>query len=78
LQKITHLKETDEKRLRDEYSRLVQGLVDRGALSSERMSDEILAHPTLPVDVLQETVPGTYVAVAGGHFGCIFVYVTYV
>ncbi|GAX84382.1 hypothetical protein CEUSTIGMA_g11804.t1 [Chlamydomonas eustigma] len=56
--KITHLKETDEKRLRDEYSRLVQGLVDRGALSRERMSDEILAHPTLPEDVLQETVPG--------------------
>ncbi len=57
-QRIQTLKQTDERRLREEYQRLVQGLVTRGALTRERGGEELLANPTLPEDVLQETVPG--------------------
>ncbi|KAG1659685.1 hypothetical protein FOA52_004324 [Chlamydomonas sp. UWO 241] len=53
---IARLKETDEKRLRDEYQKLVRGLVLQGALRNG--GEDLLANPVLPQDVVAETVPG--------------------
>lgn len=44
------IKETDEKRLRDEYRRLVEGLREA---SAARETDAHLANPVLPDEVLQ-------------------------
>mmetsp|Transcript_5423 Transcript_5423/g.11986 ORF Transcript_5423/g.11986 Transcript_5423/m.11986 type:complete len:760 (+) Transcript_5423:301-2580(+) len=52
---IRRMKETDEARLRNEYQRLVQGLVSQGAL---RGGEEWLANPALPEHIVRETVPG--------------------
>ena len=62
-QRIDELKRTDEQRLREEYQRLVQGLVTRGALSQERGGEELMANPVLPEDILQETIPGVCLSV---------------
>jgi len=56
---IAQAKATDADRLRKEYNRLVQGLVDRGALPAARTGGEDwLQNPALPTDILQEAVPG--------------------
>ncbi|KAL6748525.1 hypothetical protein V8C86DRAFT_1139607 [Haematococcus lacustris] len=62
---IRQVKETDAGRLRDEYNRLVQGLVAQGTLpaapgggGAAAGGEEWLANPVLPQDILQETVPG--------------------
>ncbi|KAJ3341825.1 DNA-dependent ATPase of the nucleotide excision repair factor 4 complex [Gonapodya sp. JEL0774] len=54
--KIDEIKATDATRLQNEYSRLVQGL--REAHQS-RETDEVLANPVLPDQILNEAVPGS-------------------
>lgn len=53
--KVGEIKEKDAKRLADEYGRLVEGLREAG---HHRATDEIMANPVLPDEVLQEAVPG--------------------
>ncbi|XP_024529521.1 general transcription and DNA repair factor IIH helicase subunit XPD [Selaginella moellendorffii] len=52
---ISRFKETDANRLRQEYNRLVEGLAQQGNLHG---SDNWLANPVLPEDILREAVPG--------------------
>eukprot|EP00743_Colponemidia_sp_Colp-15_P011079 GILK01012308.1.p1 GENE.GILK01012308.1~~GILK01012308.1.p1 ORF type:complete len:767 (-),score=129.90 GILK01012308.1:182-2482(-) len=52
---INKMKQTDARRLQDEYTRLVQGLQASGAL---RGGEDTLANPVVPSDILQEAVPG--------------------
>lgn len=54
------MKEVDANRLREEYSRLVQGLMTQGTLQAGAVQggEDLLANPALPEDILQETVPG--------------------
>lgn len=49
------MREDSDKRLQEEYQRLVEGLRDA---SVARETDVILANPILPDEVLQEVVPG--------------------
>ncbi|KPI40298.1 DNA repair helicase rad15 [Cyphellophora attinorum] len=53
--KIEEMNATDQQKLQDEYSKLVQGLqlADEG-----RSEDAFMANPTLPDDLLKEAVPG--------------------
>uniref|UniRef100_A0A8C3Y2P4 DNA 5'-3' helicase n=1 Tax=Catharus ustulatus TaxID=91951 RepID=A0A8C3Y2P4_CATUS len=53
---VQRIKETDSRRLADEYRRLVQGLREAGAA---RDSDLFLGNPVLPDEILQEAVPGS-------------------
>lgn len=60
---IERVKSTDAARLRNEYTRLVSGLQQQGALpqpsrSPLPSSDDTLANPALPEDILREAVPG--------------------
>ncbi|NWZ93543.1 ERCC2 helicase, partial [Nesospiza acunhae] len=50
------IKESDSRRLAEEYRRLVQGLREAGAA---RESDLFLANPVLPDEILREAVPGS-------------------
>lgn len=55
---MTHLqriRSEDEGRLKDEYQRLVQGLMDA---REARETDLVMANPVLPDEILQEVVPG--------------------
>jgi len=52
---VDKLKESDSKRLNDEYQRLVSGLANTGALPA---NEELPANPLLPADILQQAVPG--------------------
>lgn len=52
---IETTKEHDRGRLEEEYNRLVQGLRDQGV---SRETDEILANPVIPDEILQEAIPG--------------------
>ncbi|PFX15488.1 TFIIH basal transcription factor complex helicase XPD subunit-like isoform X2 [Stylophora pistillata] len=52
---VKNLKQKDATKLREEYSRLVQGLRDA---SVARETDVVLANPVLPDEVLEEAVPG--------------------
>jgi len=54
---VERAKATDADRLRNEYQRLVSGLVQQGALP-QGAGDESLQNPVLPEDVLAETIPG--------------------
>lgn len=54
---VERAKATDADRLRNEYQRLVSGLVQQGALE-QGAGDDVLSNPVLPEDVLRETVPG--------------------
>lgn len=57
---IERVKATDADRLRNEYSRLVSGLQQQGALgqpsNSPLPADDTLANPALPDDILREAV----------------------
>jgi len=53
--RIAHIKETDAARLQDEYQRMVEGLREA---QMKRETDQMLANPILPDQVLQEAVPG--------------------
>ncbi|XP_076100615.1 general transcription and DNA repair factor IIH helicase subunit XPD-like [Mytilus galloprovincialis] len=52
---IRRIKESNAERLNDEYLKLVQGLRDKNLA---RETDQVLANPVLPDEVLQENVPG--------------------
>ncbi|KAL5792951.1 hypothetical protein ACOSP7_001545 [Xanthoceras sorbifolium] len=54
-QEIERFKTTDAGRLRAEYTRLVEGLAQRGNLP---ITDAWLSNPALPDDILKEAVPG--------------------
>lgn len=53
--KIAEIKETDAKKLEDEYAKLVEGLQE----ANERAEDEdMLVSPVLSKDMVDEAVPG--------------------
>ncbi|CAH1183140.1 unnamed protein product [Phaedon cochleariae] len=52
---VAEMREDDQKRLQDEYQRLVDGLKDANIA---RETDVILSNPILPDEILQEAVPG--------------------
>lgn len=52
---VAEMKEDDQKRLQDEYARMVQGLRDT---YQARETDKVLANPVLPDDILKEVIPG--------------------
>ncbi|ESQ30813.1 hypothetical protein EUTSA_v10011297mg [Eutrema salsugineum] len=54
-QEFYRFKASDAGRLQAEYNRLVQGLALRGDVSG---TDQWLANPALPQDILEEAVPG--------------------
>ncbi|MGL9672057.1 hypothetical protein U9990_15820, partial [Lactiplantibacillus plantarum] len=49
------MKKADSSKLQDEYTRLVEGLQQQ---SEDREHETFLSNPVLPVDLLQEAVPG--------------------
>ncbi|KAJ1553461.1 DNA-dependent ATPase of the nucleotide excision repair factor 4 complex, partial [Nowakowskiella sp. JEL0078] len=53
--KINGLRESSSEKLKEEYRRLVEGLQ---VAQEARYSDEIMANPALPDDILNEAVPG--------------------
>ncbi|XP_042661525.1 general transcription and DNA repair factor IIH helicase subunit XPD isoform X2 [Tyto alba] len=53
---IQKIKDTDARRLTEEYRRLVEGLREAGVA---RETDLYLANPVLPDEILQEAVPGS-------------------
>ena len=55
---IRKMEETDAQRLRDEYSRLVEGLASAGLVSNVSATDNVLASPLIPQNLLEEAVPG--------------------
>jgi DNA excision repair protein ERCC-2 len=52
---VQEMKEDNQKRLQDEYAKMVQGLRD---IYQRRETDQMLANPVLPDDILREAVPG--------------------
>ncbi|XP_018085549.1 general transcription and DNA repair factor IIH helicase subunit XPD isoform X1 [Xenopus laevis] len=52
---IQKMKDLDEKKLKEEYARLVEGLREA---SVARETDVYLSNPVLPDEILQEAVPG--------------------
>ncbi|CAG2175133.1 unnamed protein product, partial [Oppiella nova] len=52
---IRSIKEVDERKLKQEYQRLVEGLREANIA---READQFLANPVLPDDILQEAIPG--------------------
>ncbi|XP_022909302.1 general transcription and DNA repair factor IIH helicase subunit XPD [Onthophagus taurus] len=52
---VAKMRDEDQKRLQEEYQRLVEGLRDA---SVARETDVILANPVLPDDILNDVVPG--------------------
>ncbi len=59
IQRLKHcmyrIKNTDAERLKNEYTKLVEGLRDA---NSARDEDTFMASPILPDDLLKEAVPG--------------------
>lgn len=55
--RIDRAKQTDERRLRQEYERLVNGLAQQGVLARGG-GEDILMNPVIPDDILREAVPG--------------------
>ncbi|KAJ3057218.1 DNA-dependent ATPase of the nucleotide excision repair factor 4 complex [Rhizophlyctis rosea] len=53
--KIDDLKETNQTKLQEEYSRLVSGLRQE---QENRAQEEYMANPVLPDDILREAIPG--------------------
>jgi DNA excision repair protein ERCC-2 len=52
---IQNIKEVDQNKLKQEYHKLVEGLRDANIA---RETDQFLANPVLPDDILQEAIPG--------------------
>uniref|UniRef100_A0A2P2I4Y2 General transcription and DNA repair factor IIH helicase subunit XPD n=1 Tax=Hirondellea gigas TaxID=1518452 RepID=A0A2P2I4Y2_9CRUS len=51
---VSRIKETDQARLNDEYSRLVQGL-----RQASHQPEELFVNPSLPQDILHDGIPGS-------------------
>lgn len=59
--RVTEMKQTDQRRLNEEYQRLVHGLAEAPGQQRRGLqgaADAIMANPVLPSDVMQEAVPG--------------------
>ncbi|EPX74439.1 transcription factor TFIIH complex subunit Rad15 [Schizosaccharomyces octosporus yFS286] len=54
-QKVNEVKQSDAKKLQDEYQKLVSGLQGANTASDE---EQFMSNPVLPEDLLQEAVPG--------------------
>ncbi|KZZ98013.1 DNA repair helicase RAD3 [Ascosphaera apis ARSEF 7405] len=52
---VEEVKATDASKLQNEYTKLVEGLREA---EEARQEDQVMANPTLPDDLLKETVPG--------------------
>jgi DNA excision repair protein ERCC-2 len=55
--KIERAKQTDARRLKEEYQRLVNGLAQQGVLRNGG-GEDALQNPVIPDDILREAVPG--------------------
>ena len=55
--KIERAKQTDARRLREEYERLVNGLAQQGVIARGG-GEDALQNPVIPDDILREAVPG--------------------
>jgi len=55
--KIERAKQTDARRLREEYARLVNGLAQQGVLNRGG-GEDLLQNPVISADILREAVPG--------------------
>lgn len=55
--KIERAKQTDARRLREEYERLVNGLAQQGVIDRGG-GEDALQNPVIPDDILREAVPG--------------------
>lgn len=55
---VQAMRNTNAQRLQKEYKRLVRGLSTSGILPPTSASDDILASPNVPDDIIEETVPG--------------------
>jgi DNA excision repair protein ERCC-2 len=55
--RIERAKQTDARRLREEYARLVDGLAQQGVLRRGG-GEDALQNPVIPDDILREAVPG--------------------
>ena len=55
--KIERAKQTDARRLREEYERLVSGLAQQGVIARGG-GEDLLQNPVIPEDILREAVPG--------------------
>ena len=55
--KIERAKQTDARKLREEYARLVDGLAQQGVLRRGG-GEDALQNPVIPDDILREAVPG--------------------
>jgi len=55
--RIERAKQVDERRLRQEYERLVNGLAQQGVLARGGGEDALM-NPVIPADILREAVPG--------------------
>ncbi|OQD66438.1 hypothetical protein PENPOL_c004G04072 [Penicillium polonicum] len=53
--RIEEMKSTDEEKLKNEYSKLVEGLQEA---EKAREEDQFISNPVLPDDLLKEAVPG--------------------
>lgn len=53
--KVDDLKNSNSQKLQNEYQRLVEGLRE---VQQSRETDEVMANPILPDEILQESVPG--------------------
>lgn len=52
---VQEMKEDDQKRLQDEYQRMLMGLREA---YQRRETDQVMANPVLPDDILREAIPG--------------------
>lgn len=55
---VGSLREKNRERLENEYQRLVQGMSVSGIVPQGNLGDLTMANPTIPDDVIAETVPG--------------------
>ncbi|KAL5008591.1 hypothetical protein ScPMuIL_014172 [Solemya velum] len=52
---IQRIKDTDQQKLKDEYTKMVQGLRESNAA---RETEMVMSNPVLPDEILQEAIPG--------------------
>lgn len=57
-QSVSAMRESNAHRLRNEYDRLVRGMSTSGVLPDVPSGDMMLSNPSIPQDIIEETVPG--------------------
>lgn len=55
---VQTMRESDRSRLHSEYQRLVKGMSTQGILPQVTTGDSMLSNPSIPQDIIEETVPG--------------------